>query len=744
MTRPDRTAMEWAIQRWADVPGGVACSLPARVCRRSAHRCPRPVVALAVGLIAGIVGTGGMKADPVCFRVPGPQGPEWYTIESAETSLAAGTRGVRAVPMGSTGSDTAPRRVTAQVVALLNPGAEPARMAMEGGAAGFRPLKGLSDAWVFTATGDAMETILLASRIGTMAGVRDAWPLLASPRRSKQWPNDPHLGEQWGLNNTGQTAGTAGADIHVFPVWASGISGAGQLISIVDDGFELEHPELQESFRADLGWDFRDGDADPSAQGIEGLDALGEPRADAHGTAVAGIIGAKADNGLGIAGVAWGARVIPVRAIQPEMTDAQEAEALAFRTDVIGVSNNSWGPPDEGVGVVTPGILVEQARAEAVRSGRNGSGVVFVWAAGNGAENEDDANYDGYANSPHVIAVGALNDRGERCSYSEKGACLAVCAPSGGDVVRPAGVWTTDLLGARGYNRSGNPADVDDDRFTTRFNGTSAAAPMVSGVVALMLEANPRLGWRDVKEILIRSAALTDPADPEWFTNAAGIHFNPGYGAGRVDADAAVRMSRGWTSLGRLQSALAFYGQRMPLAIPDGDPLGVEVPLEIVGDFRVESVLLTVDIDHPARGEMQIELVSPGGTVARLWSPHGDFGRGLKHRFTSNAQWGEAGSGRWRLRMVDFVPGGSGALLFARLELQGTRPEIGLAGAFTPDGQFSLVLTGKAGARGRVQRSTDLTDWLDIGDTVELGASPVTVTDPTPPSDAAWYRWSGE
>jgi len=699
---------------------------------------------LAVGLILCVVGIAEVKADPVLFRVPGPLGSEWYTVDAAESSFAATTSIIHAFPAASAGSGTHARMLTSQVVALLNPNADPARIAAAAGATRFRSVKGVRDAWVFGVSGDPMQSIALASRMLAAAGVRDAWPLLASERRVRQWPDDPHLDEQWGLNNTGQTGGAAGADINVFPVWASGLSGAGSLIAIVDDGFELRHPELQPRFRADLGWDFREGDSDASAQGFEGVDAAGEPRADAHGTSVAGIIGATANNGLGIAGVAWGAEMVPIRAVQPDMTDAQEAEALAFRTDVIAVSNNSWGPRDAGLDLVTPGILLEQVRAEAVRSGRNGNGVVFVGAAGNGAENEDDANYDGYANSPYVIAVGALNDRGERCSYSEKGACLAVSAPAGGDVVRRAATWTTDLLGARGYNFSGAPADVSDDRFTARFNGTSAAAPMVSGVVALMLEANPRLGWRDVKEILIRSAAFTDPTDPGWFTNAAGIRFNPSYGAGRVDADAAVRMSRGWTTLTRVQTALAFYGQRMPLAIPDGDPEGVEVPLEIMGDLRVETVLLTVDIDHPARGELKIELVSPAGTVARLWSPHGDFSRGLKHRFTSNAQWGEAAAGRWRIRMVDYVPGGSGGLLFARLELKGTRPEIELAGSFGSDGAFSIVLKGKTGSRGLVQRSADLMNWSDVGEPVELGTSPATVTDPAPPSDAAWYRWTAE
>ena len=107
---------------------------------------------------------------------------------------------------------------------------------------------------------------------------------------------------------------------------------------------------------------------------------------------------------------------------------------MAFRNDAIQVKNNSWGAPDatfyEPPKLDGPGFLTVAALADGTTSGRNGLGEVYLFAAGNGRVHGDNANYDGYANSPFVLCVGAVNDLGEQSSFSESGACLAVCAPS--------------------------------------------------------------------------------------------------------------------------------------------------------------------------------------------------------------------------------------------------------------------------------------------------------------------------
>jgi len=637
------------------------------------------------------------------------------------------------------------RRMTPWLAVEGGDGVDWFRLQAEAGVKRAVTVPGVTAVRVFHIDGGADAVLEMASRMSMQKGVRSAWPILTARRRVRGIPNDPLLGQQWNLDNTGQTGGLPGADARVFSAWDAGYAGRGVMVAVVDDGFEAGHPDLEGNLRWDWGWDYRDDDPDPGAEGGVGTGEDGLPLADAHGTAVAGIIGAVADNGSGVAGVAWGAGLVPIRAISRNTTDLQEALALGHRREAVAVSNNSWGPED-GLGlVVMPGVLAEAAREAGVREGRGGLGIVYVWAAGNGGEQDDDVNQDGYANSIHAVAVGALTDRGEKCGYSERGACLAVSAPAGRDAARSAGTWTTDLLGERGYNRTGLLGEVLDRDYTSKFNGTSAAAPVVAGVAALMLEANPGLGWRDVKEILMVSASLTDPGHPGWFTNRAGMRFNHDYGAGRVDAGAAVEMAKGWTNLTSLERMSRTWAPPKPLTIPDGDAAGVTIGFEMPGEFRVEQVRLRVDIAHPARGELQIELVSPSGTVSRLWSPHADPTAGLRHRFTSMACWGETAAGLWEVRVTDFDSGAAGEVVSMELELFGVgpRPRVELFGVERMgDGGVRLRMVSDRRAAGRVERSVDLRRWEELG-RVEVGGEPVEFLDVNPPDAGAWYRWVG-
>jgi subtilisin family serine protease len=528
----------------------------------------------------------------------------------------------------------------------------------------------------------------------------------------------------------------------VFPVWESGRHGEDVVISIVDDGVESAHPDLTNRIVPQAGYDYRDQDSQPEPEGANGVDAEGKPAADSHGTAVAGVAAASGNNGIGVAGAAYAARLVPIRLIGGNTGDDQEAKAMAHRLDLVHISNNSWGADDDGKTITAPGPLMKAALDTALSQGRGGLGTIFVWSAGNGGNEQDNANNDGYANHPGTIAVGALNDLGHRADYSEPGACLIVSAPSGNDKSRSPGSFTTDLLGERGYNRADVESDIAEIDYTSTFNGTSSAAPLVSGVVALMLQVNPKLGWRDVQEVLIRSAAMAQPENLGWFTNSAKIRFNHEFGAGRVDAAAAVQLASGWRNLGARRSAVVVKATKDLPPIPDEGVF--EGNLLVTDELRVEQVTLNLTLTHPSRGELAIDLISPAGTISHLFVPHGDTNQNIEHRFTSVFQWGESARGDWKLRIRDTVSGNAGQVSDYRLEVFGTRsevviPDLKLTALGESSEGFRLRLQGPADRAVVLQASSDLIDWQVVtSGTIDGGD--MQFADPTASETARFYR----
>ena len=146
---------------------------------------------------------------------------------------------------------------------------------------------------------------------------------------------DPLFSYQWHLLNRGQSGGTNGEDINVFPAWDNGYLGDGVLVGVVDDGIEFSHPDLSLNYRADFSRDFNGGDLNPSPTQTEQY----------HGTAVAGLIGARDNGKLGV-GVAPRSGLAGLRLISRPTTDAEEAEALSYKRESIDIYNASWGPED--------------------------------------------------------------------------------------------------------------------------------------------------------------------------------------------------------------------------------------------------------------------------------------------------------------------------------------------------------------------------------------------------------------
>lgn len=453
---------------------------------------------------------------------------------------------------------------------------------------------------------------------------------------------DPFFDDQWHILNLGQEGGTAGEDLNVGPVWSMGLRGEGIRIAVVDDGLEIDHEDLATNIATGLSHNYLDDGTNP---------ATGK-----HGTAVAGTIAARDLNDLGVRGIAPRANLVGYNLLQTP-TVSNEADAMTRDMVHVHVSNNSWGAPDDA-DLHASTLLWRDAVIKGLNQGRNGLGILYVWAAGNGGQIGDNSNYDGYANFRGVVAVCAVDDDGNHAVYSEAGANVWVCAPSRSDVNVGHGISTTDNAGAGGFNATGAP-NYADLGYSKLFTGTSAATPAVSSVVALMLQANPTLGWRDVRLILAQTARKNDPSHFDWFTNGAGHDINHVYGFGVVDAGAAVATALDWSNVG---AEVTYQDLASPaLAIPDNTQTGVSDTIVVGGSglSNIEYVEVTFTAsDHTFAGDLEITLTNnTTGTVSRLAEVHTCPGFACTPHdswvFGTGRHLDEAADGVWTLMVAD-------------------------------------------------------------------------------------------
>ena len=479
--------------------------------------------------------------------------------------------------------------------------------------------------------------------------IEAAYPLIEKDMEPRWTPNDPKFGEQWHLVNTGQTGGISGEDVNITGTWNT-YKGSGIVIGIVDDGLDWNHPDISTYYDSTLDYDFCNDDGDPTPTSNN-----------AHGTAAGGVAAATGNNGVGVTGAAPEASLVGLQLISCSTTDIRESNTLGHERQDIDIYSNSWGPSDDGETLSGPGPLMLAALEADALQGRNGKGNIITWAAGNGLDDDDNSNYDGYANLRYTIAVTAVDHKGRQSYYAEPGANILVASPSNGD---GESITTTDIEGSGGYSNSD---------YTSTFGGTSSATPLVSGIIALMFEANANLTWRDVQHILVETSRQNDANDASWATNGAGHLVSHKYGYGVIDAGAAVTAAMNWTP-SEAEISTTSGTIETNLAIPDNTGEVVYSNTTVTDAIQIENIDVIVDLPHTFRGDMELILTSPSGSQSVLAEKHDDSGNNFNNwRFGTVQHWGEDSRGEWSLSLEDQGNGDSGTLDEWELIIYGTQ-----------------------------------------------------------------------
>lgn len=488
--------------------------------------------------------------------------------------------------------------------------------------------------------------------------------LLLTTTFSVVFPQTPSL--QWHLNNTKYP----GNDVNVLPVWNEGINGKGVTVCIIDDGIDFNHPDLKASLRPDLSKDFN--------ALIPGRVPTPQIPQDSHGTRCAGQIAAKPGGLCSGSGVAPGASISAIRLLGGQIDAKKEAAAITFRNDLNDIYSCSWGPADDGKSVEGPDRTVLKAFISGLMEGRSGKGSLFVFAAGNGRLGKDNCNFDGYANGAFSLTIGAIAADNSTPYYMEEcSAMLAVTYSSGGNSKSDASVpkiSTTDT----------------ENECTDRHGGTSAAAPLAAGIMALALSVRPELTWRDMQHLLVITSVPINPDHPSWFKNGIGRLYSPIFGYGRIDAHKLVTAARTipLKEAPQIRSFPWLMVRKSIEAVPESI---VSSSLNLDRNFhwnyfdlgqisKLERVSVSVQVQHGRRGDLVFILCSPSGTCVPLTSPRpfdDDSQQGLMGwTFSTVAFWDETEIiGTWTLKIINrpqaSSPAFSGQFLQWRLTLWG-------------------------------------------------------------------------
>uniref|UniRef100_A0A672SBL3 Proprotein convertase subtilisin/kexin type 6 n=1 Tax=Sinocyclocheilus grahami TaxID=75366 RepID=A0A672SBL3_SINGR len=430
--------------------------------------------------------------------------------------------------------------------------------------------------------------------------------------------NDPKWSNMWYIHCSDKNS-RCRSEMNILAAWQRGYTGRNVVVTILDDGIERNHPDLAQNYDQLASYDVNGNDYDPTPR----YDSSNENK---HGTRCAGEVAAVANNSHCIVGIAYNARIGGVRMLDGDVTDVVEAKSLGIRPDYIDIYSASWGPDDDGKTVDGPGPLAKQAFELGIKKvvisnlHTNGNLALTLWVTRCFTENQN----------AEIFTEHFAENRSSRHSHGSAFFQTIV---------------TTDLR----------------QRCTDGHTGTSVSAPMVAGVIALALEANPLITWRDVQHLLVKTSRQAHLKASDWKTNAAGHKVSHLYGFGLVDAEAMVVEAKKWRNVPP-QHTCSKTSDRRTRYIRADQKLNASISSSCCSDqpdqqvVFLEHVVVRILIVHPRRGDLEISLVSPSGTRSQLLAQRlfDNSNEGFRNwEFMTVHCWGERAEGMWTLEISD-------------------------------------------------------------------------------------------
>lgn len=472
--------------------------------------------------------------------------------------------------------------------------------------------------------------------------------------------DDEFWDKQWYLCDTRDRPGLPRIDFNPSAVWDGlNITGRGIVVTVMDDGLEWNHTDIYPNYDPEASWDSNDNDPDPFPR-------YDEYDSNNHGTRCAGEIAMVANNEKCGVGVAYNAKIGGIRMLDGDVSDAVESVSIAFRIDHIDIFSASWGPSDDGMTVDGPKRLAVEALEKGIFEGRKGKGVIYVWASGNGGSKGDNCNCDGYTSSIYTLSIGSASQHGRFPWYGEK--CASTMAST-----FSSGAYTDQKISSTDLH----------NQCTDDHTGTSAAAPLAAGMIALVLEANRNLTWRDVQHIVVWTSDVEPLKDNQgWKKNSVGLMYNSRFGFGLLDAEAMVKTAMTWKSVPPKSIFITDSQTQLPQPIATGKDAEIYFETNCGKNTEkeirfLEHVQVTVDISYNKRGALELYLISPSGSKTMLLSKREKDKSiiGFKNwTFLTVHLWGEQCAGRYKLLIRDKIgEDNRGEVKKAVLTLHGTK-----------------------------------------------------------------------